>query len=196
MVTLTRLQLGLLAVPLVALLGVAGSRLAAIGASEGPTHPQPIEVVDEGGASATATRVVVHVTGAVRRPGLFTLGEGARVADALRRAGGVSPRADLEAVNLAAPVIDGQQIVVPRRSGSASRAGAAGSPRPSGPPHPVSLSTATVDELDGLPGVGPVTARKIVEWRAKHALRSVDDLDAIPGIGAARIEQLRALVTP
>ena len=96
-------------------------------------------------------------------------------------------------MNLAAPVVDGQQVVVPARR-SAGSVGSAGAPVPViGKP---SLSIATAAQLDELPGVGPVTAQKIVAWRATHAVRSVDDLDAIPGIGAARIEQLRDLVVP
>ena len=101
--------------------------------------------------------------------------------------------ADLTAVNLAAPVADGQQIVVPLRvTGAAAAAGAA-----TGAPARVSLASATLEQLDELPGIGPVTAQKILDWRQAHGpLRSVDDLDAIPGIGPARVEQLRDLVTP
>ena len=131
--------------------------------------------------------------GAVRRPGLFRVKEGARVADAIARAGGPSRRADLTAVNLAAPLVDGQQVLVPRRV-PAGEAPVAGSAPAAG--LKVSLSSATLDQLDGLPGIGPVTAQKILDWRATHALGSVDDLDAIPGIGPARVEQLRELVTP
>ena len=135
----------------------------------------------------------MYVVGAVRRAGLVRLSEGARVADALERAGGPTRRADLTAVNLAAPVADGQQIVVPLRvTGAAGAAGAA-----TGAPARVSLASATLEQLDELPGIGPVTAQKILDWRQAHGpLRSVDDLDAIPGIGPARVEQLRDLVTP
>jgi competence protein ComEA len=191
--TLTRTQLALVVVPLVALLSVAGSRLAGVGASEGPTAPTQIAPVEDGGGEGAASpRLVVHVVGAVRRAGLFRLPDGARVADALARAGGPTARADLSLVNLAAPLADGQQVIVPRRGppGSAS----VGEP-PAGAK--VSLAMATVEQLDELPGIGPVTAQKIVDWRATHGpIRSVDDLDAIPGIGPARVEQLRDLVTP
>jgi competence protein ComEA len=117
------------------------------------------------------------------------------VADALTRAGGATPKADLEQVNLAAPVADGQQVVVPRQTpGGPGVAAAAGGSAAHGP---VQLSTATVEQLDALPGVGPVTAQKIVDYRAQHgAFTSVDELDAIPGIGPARIDQLRGLVVP
>ena len=135
----------------------------------------------------------MHVVGAVRRPGLVRLREGARVADALDRAGGPTRRADLTAVNLAAPLVDGQQIVVPLRvTGASGSAGAA-----TGAPARVSLASATLEQLDELPGIGPVTAQKILDWRQTHGpLRSVDDLDAVPGIGPTRVEQLRDLVTP
>ena len=132
-----------------------------------------------------------------RRPptGPVPSADGTRVADALARAGGPTRRADLSAVNLAAPLVDGQQVIVPRR-------GPAGTPAALGrarrrPGAKVSLASATVEQLDELPGIGPVTAQKIVDWRTTHGpFRSVDDLDDVPGIGPARIEQLRDLVTP
>jgi competence protein ComEA len=133
------------------------------------------------------------------RPGLYRLVHGARIADAVRRAGGATRRADLSLVNLAAQVSDGSQVVVPRRevveSGAASESGESGvGGAPGGTVH---LNTATLDELDALPGVGPVTAQKILDYREQHgAFSSIDDLDAIPGIGPARLEQLRELVAP
>jgi competence protein ComEA len=147
---------------------------------------------------AAPPRLVVHVVGAVRRPGLYRLVHGARIADAVRRAGGATRRADLSLVNLAAQVSDGTQVVVPRRvavvAGPAGEGEAAAAAAPTGPLH---LNTATLEQLDALPGVGPVTAQKIVDYRQQHgAFSSVDDLDAIPGIGPARLEQLRELVAP
>jgi len=142
-------------------------------------------------------RLVVHVVGAVRRPGLYRLADGARIADALRRAGGATRRADLSLVNLAAPVSDGSQVVVPRRAPPAAAESAPADPGAAPAAGPIHLNTATVDQLDELPGVGPVTAHKIVDYREQHgAFSSVDDLDAIPGIGPARLEQLRELVAP
>jgi competence protein ComEA len=156
------------------------------------------------GASAVAEvappaprAVVVDVVGAVRRAGLYRLRTGSRIADAVRRAGGPTRKADLESINLAAPLEDGLQVVVPRKvsappPGSAVAPGAP--PESAGPVH---LNTATLEQLDSLPGVGPVTAQKILDWRQKHgAFTSVDDLDAVPGIGPARLEQLRDLVAP
>ena len=194
MISLTRLQLAMVLVPLLALLTVAGSRIAGVGASESPTAVAPLARLDVSGAAngAGAPQLVVHVVGAVRRPGLFELKEGSRVADALSRAGGPTRKADLSAVNLAAPLADGQQVIVPRRLPPGAAAGAA---TVSG--GKVSLAVATVDDLDELPGIGPVTAQKIVDWRTAHGpFRSVEDLDDVPGIGPARIEQLRDLVTP
>jgi competence protein ComEA len=195
-ITLSRVQLALLAIPLLALLTVAGSRLAGIGASEGPSALTPLEPVDAGSSGATAARLVVHVVGAVRRPGLFRLREGARVADAVARAGGPTRRADLSVVNLAAPLADGQQVLVPRRAPPGSAQGGTTSAGV-GAGVKVSLAIATVEQLDELPGIGPVTAQKIVDWRTAHGpFRSVEDLDDVPGIGPARVEQLRDLVTP
>ncbi|HEY1368928.1 MAG TPA: ComEA family DNA-binding protein [Gaiellaceae bacterium] len=142
--------------------------------------------------------VVVDVVGAVRRPGLYRLGPSSRIADAVARAGGATARADLQQVNLAAPLADGEQVVVPVRQAGA--AGAAGAPPAGGTSQvsgPVHLSTATLEQLDSLPGVGPVTAQKILDYRQKHgAFHSVDELDAVSGIGPARLDQLRDLVAP
>jgi competence protein ComEA len=197
---------------LLALLVIAGSRLARSGAADAPEVVAPLEPVsDAPGGTSAAPRdaVVVHVVGAVRRPGLLRLREGARVADALARAGGAKRGADLAAVNLAAPLVDGTQILVPSRisasaaaraspgvdAGAGVAAGVAGTA--GGVGRKLSLATATADELDELPGVGPVTAQTILDYRSEHGpFRSVEDLDAVPGIGPARIEQLRDLVTP
>jgi competence protein ComEA len=141
--------------------------------------------------------VVVDIVGAVRRPGLYRLTQGARIADAVSRAGGATPKADLALINLAAPLADGEQVVVPRRGAGAlaAPAGAGFAGAPSG--GPVHLSTATLEQLDSLPGIGPVTAQKILDYRQQHgAFTSVDELDAVPGIGPARLDQLKDLVAP
>jgi len=191
----SRRQALVAAVALLALLAVAGRTLAGAGASAPVAQtslvPEPAEA---------APRIVVHVTGAVARPGLYRLKEGSRVADAVARAGGATGKADTAAVNLAAPLADGIQVLMPSRvAGGAGAAAAAGGSGAGGAGSgvPISLSSATIAELDTLPGVGPVTAQKIVDHRAAHgAFSSVDDLDAIPGIGPARLGQLRGLVTP
>jgi competence protein ComEA len=146
-------------------------------------------------AAAPAQLLVIDVVGAVRRPGLLRLPQGSRIADAVARAGGATRKADLALVNLAAPLADGTQIVVPTRAPAAS--GAPAGTSAAAPAGPVHLNTATLEELDGLPGVGPVTAQKILDFRAQHgAFANVDELDAIPGIGPKRLDELRDLVTP
>jgi competence protein ComEA len=133
--------------------------------------------------------LVVDVAGAVRHPGVYRLPHGSRVLAAVAQAGGFTRHADPVGVNLAAPLVDGEQVIVAERGGGAS--GAAGS---SGP---VSLSSATAEQLDTLPGIGPVTAQKIVDYRQQHGpFTSLAGLDAIPGIGAARIQGLEGLAVP
>ena len=176
------LALGALALVLL----YAGGKLLTGGGSSEAVQLAPVR-------ASPAPAVVVHVVGAVRRPGLYRLRHGTRIADAVTRAGGAKPKADLALVNLAAPVVDGQQIVVPARAPAGARPAAATDAAVG----PVRLNTATLEQLDALPGVGPVTAQKILDYRQKHgAFSSVDDLDAIPGIGPARLEQLRDLVSP
>jgi competence protein ComEA len=181
------------------LLAVGGRFLASGGADGGGAgaggHREAVGAAPLEAEAAPPRKLLVHVVGAVREPGLYTLEEGSRIADALREAGGVKPKAALELVNLAAPIADGQQVVVPVRSGpAAAPAGTAAAP---GAPAqgPVHLNTATLEELDALPGVGPVTAQKILDYRAAQgAFSSIDELDAVPGIGPARLEQLKPLV--
>jgi competence protein ComEA len=144
-----------------------------------------------------APPVVVHVVGAVRRAGLYRLGRGKRVADAVELAGGATGNADLALINLAAPVADGQQIVVPARAPPAAAGGAGGDGGDQAAAGPVHLNTATIDQLDELPGVGPVTAQKILDYREQHgAFTSARELDATPGTGPARLAQLSELVAP
>jgi competence protein ComEA len=158
--------------------------------------------------------LVVSVVGLVHTPGLVTLAPGARIADALKAAGGVVDGADTIGLNIARPVGDGEQIVVgiapraglPTALGSSVSSGSAASrtstapgraaERPTGKPgEVVDLNTATAQQLDALPGVGPVTAAAIVKWREAHGkFTSVDQLADVDGIGPARLEKLRALV--
>jgi competence protein ComEA len=161
-------------------------------------EPAPSPVRVEGGiaASGPATHgrgggggrggVFVHVAGAVRRPGVYRVPAGARVDLAVRRAGGPAGRADLTAVNLAAPVEDGQQVVVPLRAPGAAAAAAAGAEAP------LNLATATTDQLEELDGIGETLAERIVEYRDEHGgLRGVEELREVDGIGEARFEALR-----
>ncbi len=153
-------------------------------------------------------RVTVHVAGAVRRPGVYVLSPGARVNDALRRAGGARGRADLAAVNLAAKLEDGRQVLVPERvapataggppvaGGTASAGGASVAGGPSAPAAPINLNTATLEQLDTLDGVGPGIAQRILDYRRQHGgFARVEELGEVPGIGAKRLATLTPLVT-
>jgi competence protein ComEA len=135
--------------------------------------------------------VVVHVAGAVRDPGVFRLPAGSRVTDAVERAGGATRPAGVEGINLAAVLADGQQVVVPgRTAGTATATGTAAD-------GPISLGTATLEELDTIEGIGPVTAQNILDFREQNGgVSSVDDLDQISGIGPATMEALRGRLQP
>ncbi|HZB77955.1 MAG TPA: helix-hairpin-helix domain-containing protein [Solirubrobacteraceae bacterium] len=150
-----------------------------------------VSVAQEGGGAGRAT---VHVAGAVRRPGVYRMPGGARVEAAVRRAGGPTRRADLGAVNLAAEVQDGRQILVPRRApGGGVAAGIAPEPAEG---QPLNLNTATLEQLDTLSGVGPATAQKILDARAERGgFGSIEELGEIPGIGDARLATLREEAT-
>ena len=156
----------------------------------GPGHePQP----------AKRKLIVVDVDGEVARPGLARVPAGSRVAAAVRAAGGVTRRGDGAAVNLAAPLQDGQQVLVPRRGAAAPSA--AGGEAPVGgdaaAAAPISLATATVAQLDTLDGIGPTLAQRIVDYREEHGgFRSIDELKQVDGIGEKRFESLREGLQP
>ncbi|MEU2436874.1 ComEA family DNA-binding protein [Streptomyces rubradiris] len=168
-----------------------------------PLTKKPEETSTTAGSdSATpAAEIVVDVGGKVRKPGILRLPSGARVADALRAAGGVRPGVRTEGLNRARFLVDGEQVLVGVPAGAAAPAGSAagqlsGAAGP-GPVAPVSLNTATVDQLDTLPGVGPVLARHIIDYRTQHGgFRSVDELREVNGIGDSRFTDLRDLVRP
>jgi competence protein ComEA len=150
--------------------------------------------VSRADADGAGDRLIVDVAGAVHRPGVYRMASGARVEDALKRAGGATPHADLSQINRAAKLEDGRQVLVPRR------APAAGAPAPDAgaaatPAQPVNLNTATLEQLDTLDGVGPTTAQKIIDFRTEHGgFGSVDELDQIPGIGEKKLAALREQV--
>jgi len=137
-------------------------------------------------------RLTVDVAGAVRKPGVYRMATGARVEDALKRAGGATAHADLSQINRAAKLEDGRQILVPRRAATAGSAPATAAATPA---QPVNLNTATLEQLDTLDGVGPTTAQKIIDFRTEHGgFGSVDELDQIPGIGEKKLAALREQV--
>lgn len=158
-------------------------------------------------APARDGSTTVHVVGAVRRPGVYRLRLGQRVEDAIRRAGGATGATDLQAINLAAKIADGQQVVVPRRAVAGRSGAAAGGGGPGGeiadgdaagaaPSGPINLNSATAEQLDTLDGVGPATAQKILEYRTQHGgFSSIDDLAQVAGIGPKKLEALKAQVT-
>jgi competence protein ComEA len=156
-----------------------------------PALPTVLPTVTAGSPGGGAGELVVSVAGQVIRPGLVRLPPGARVADAVQAAGGPVPGADLTGVNLARKLTDGEHVLVAAGAGGQPAEEAAG-----GSGSKVNLNTATLAELDALPGVGPVTARRILDWRAANGrFASVDQLREVDGIGESRFAQLRDLVT-
>ncbi|MEV6164058.1 ComEA family DNA-binding protein [Streptomyces sp. NPDC052052] len=150
-------------------------------------------------ATGPGGHIVVDVSGKVRRPGIHQLPSGARVADALRAAGGARRGVDLTGLNRARVLMDGEQIVVGAPPGPPDVGGTGGNAGGSGDPTtgPVSLNRATVEQLDTLPGVGPVLARHIIDYRTQHGgFRSVDELREVNGIGDRRFADLQPLVGP
>ncbi len=150
------------------------------------------ESVGSSKSNERAEKVVVHVGGAVSRPGVYELPKGARVNDAVASAGGAQAEANLDAVNLASRLSDGQRIYIPKKGqpapvmadGSSSEADS-----------PLDLNSATVEELDKLPGVGEVLAKRIVEYRTSHGgFRSVEELQRVDGIGSRKFQQLKGKV--
>jgi competence protein ComEA len=170
-------------------LGVGGDSGGSGGSAAAPGGIEVSSGAEDGGA-----RAVVHVAGAVRRPGVYRMPAGARVEAAVRRAGGPTRKADLGAVNLAAEVEDGRQILVPRRApGGGVAAGVAPEPAEG---QPLNLNTATLEQLDTLSGIGPATAQKILDAREDGGgFGSIEELGEIPGIGDARLATLREEAT-
>jgi len=167
--------------------------------AEPGSSAKPLPASGSGTTAGENGAVVVDVGGKVRKPGLIRLPTGSRVADALLAAGGVRPGTDTDSLNRARLLVDGEQILV---GGPAPAPGPApeapgGSAGGSAPATPVSLNTATVDQLNALPGVGPVLAQHIVDYRTRHGgFRSVDELRSVNGIGQRRFADLRNLVRP
>ncbi len=167
-------------------LGGSGSAAPAVTPLPAPVHAKP----------AAAKLLVVDVAGAVRHAGLYRLKSGSRIADAIAAAGGAIAKAQLGTVNLAAPVADGEQVLVPGR-GPGGVVAVSPSDAGSSPSAPLDLNSATLEQLENLPGIGPVTAQKILDYRQQHgAFHAVAELEAVPGIGPAHMAQLKGLVIP
>jgi competence protein ComEA len=193
--TLSRGEIAGLIVVLVAVLGGAGLWYAR-------SLPKPVTIAESGpGAAqpavsptATPTLLIVDVAGAVRKPGVYEFAEGERVVDAIERAGGPMPKADLSLLNLAAMLVDGTQILVPKTGPAVS--GVAGAPAPGSSGSLVNINTASATELETLSGIGEVLAGTIVEYRDQNGpFVSVDDLLDVSGIGPATLEEIREQVT-
>jgi competence protein ComEA len=207
-----RIRIG--ACALVAVVVVLLALRALDGHSAAPGEPVAVSAAAGGQARPRAGQgqagLVVHVAGAVRRPGVYRVPAGSRAEAAVRMAGGFARRAETAGVNLAAPLQDGQQVVVPMRGAAASVASAPGAASTgasasasaangggAAPGAPVSLSSATAEQLDTLDGIGPTLAQRIVQYRDAHGgFRSVQELRQVEGIGDKRFEALKAALQP
>ncbi|MGT2426786.1 ComEA family DNA-binding protein [Amnibacterium kyonggiense] len=170
---------------------LAGAVLIGAGQASGSTAEH--EAVRVAPAAPTPTPLLVHVSGAVRSPGLVALPNGARVVDAVAAAGGPSTGADQSGINLAARVADGQQVVVPKRGAAPAAAGPSGGTSGA----IISLSSATAEQLETLPRIGPALAARIVAYREAHGgFSAVDELGQVGGIGPKTLAGLRDLVAP
>ena len=176
-----------------------GSPPGDVAFASGGEESEAGETAGPGGFSVSSESgedVVVHVAGAVRDPGVFRLPTGSRVTDAVERAGGTLGSASVDGINLAAGLADGQQVVVPAKVGGAGGATAAAGVGAT-EDGPISLGSATLEQLDTIEGIGPVTAQNILSFRDEHGgLSSIEELDEVSGIGPATMEALRGRLQP
>lgn len=189
---LTRREL--VAYGLLACLAVGGAGLWLTRAGPAPPVEMSPRAGPTPGATPSPSPILVHVAGLVEQPGVYELREGDRVIDAIERAGGALRRAALDLLNLAAPLADGQQVLVPKRGAGAPAPAAAGGT--GGAQQTININTADATALQELPGIGEVLSQRIVDHRAEHGpFASVDDLIAVKGIGEVTLEDLRDLIT-
>ena len=185
-------RVGLAAAGAVVIAVAAALLLRTPSSGSAPALPRA-DALPSAATTTTTTTVVVDVAGAVARPGLVRLPGGSRVADAIDAVGGLLPTADRDRLNLAAPLVDGQRVYVPARGQDVPPDLSSGGSSPSANADAiVDLNTATVDDLDRLPGVGPATAQAILDYRRQHGrFRTIDELLEVRGIGEAKLNQLR-----
>ncbi len=186
------------ALAVLGLLLLVGAGLAYMRARPAAAVPPPAGAVSAsaspGGSSGPANTIVVDVVGAVHKPGVYDFAQGARVIDAVRAAGGFLPSAEPQAINLARPLVDGEQVVVPKKGETPPGAAAGGSAQQPG--GKVNINSATASDFENLPGIGPVLAQKIVDYRDQHGpFRSIQDLMKVTGIGQKKFDSLSAYVT-
>lgn len=189
---LSRFQIGIIIVLLMALLVSAGVNYY---------RSRPVELKinepHERDSDQGTRKVIVHVAGLVNKPGLYELEEGSRIADAIGKAGGVKPEAYLDGINLAAKLEDGNQIVIPSAYDKSQSVQGGESSGNNGELYSrININTATADELDGLPGIGPSYADRIIKYRKENGpFSSVEQLEEIKGIGPSVLEEIRDMVT-
>jgi competence protein ComEA len=182
---------------------LVGAPLTAAEGDQGQAPAGGVAAVDSAAPATPGGDLVVHVVGAVRHPGVVELPAGSRLADAVAAVGGLTRRGDPASINLARPAVDGEQVVVLRRgaAGPGQAVGAGAPPAPTGgattsTSAPVDLNTASLEQLDGLPGIGPVLAQRILDWRSANGrFSTVEELAEVSGIGEATLGDLRPLVT-
>jgi competence protein ComEA len=188
------------ALALLGLLLLIGAGLAYVRARPAAALPPPAGAVSASASpsvgAAPANTIVVDVVGAVRKPGVYDFPQGARVIDAVRAAGGFLPGAESQAINLARPLVDGEQVVVPKKGEAPAAAGSGAGPSAQQPGGKVNINSATVSDFENLPGIGPVLAQKIVDYREQHGpFRSIQDLMKVTGIGQKKFDALQSHVT-